>query len=180
MKTWLSYGVGFGLATCGWALLEHVLGFHTTRMELGQISSYCALVLPLTFVVLAGLAERRRVPAASVGRFMGVALLVLLVGDCISTPFLWAYHHYILPDWMDRLLAFQREKLLLEGMPPAEINQRLAAMAMGSSNTALVLGGLFGAIVLGLLIGTPMGFILRRRPETQGSASSTIRHGALG
>ena len=180
MKPWIKYGIGFGLATATWTLVEYALGFHTTRIAEGQFTSYLALVLPLTFVVLGGLAERRVRPTATVGRYIAVALLVMLVGDAITTPFLWAYHHFILPDWLDRVLAFEREKMLLAGMPANVVDQRLAAIASGNSMLAQILGGLFGSTVLGLLIGVPMGFILRRRGGTGPTVSGTIAHSATG
>ncbi|HEY1585667.1 MAG TPA: DUF4199 domain-containing protein [Polyangia bacterium] len=180
MKTWMKYGIGFGLATAAWTLVEYALGFHTTRIADGQLTSYLALVLPVTFVVLAGLAERRRLPTASVGRYLAVALLVMLVGDAITTPFLWAYHHYVLPDWLDRLMAFEREKLLLAGAPANVVDLRLAAIARGNSTAAQIVGGLLGSTVLGLILGVPLGFILRRRPGSGPTASGSIAQRAIG
>jgi hypothetical protein len=159
----MKYGVGFGLATGAWTLVEYALGFHTTRIAAGQLTSYLALVLPITFIVLAALAERRRLGAISFGRALGVALLVMLVGDVISTPLVWAYHHFILPDWMERLTAFERERLLLQGTAPAEVDRRLAALAMSASMTAQIVGGVVGSTVIGLLIGIPTAFLVRRR-----------------
>jgi Protein of unknown function (DUF4199) len=174
MKTALKYGVAFGLATCAWTLVEYALGFHTTRIAAGHATEYLALVLPLTFIVLAGVAERRNLGIIGVGRALAIAFVVMLVGDAITTPFLWAYHHYILPDWMDRQIAFERERLILQGIAAAEIDRRLAAMAMSASTAAQVIGGLVGSSFVALIVGLPMGFILRRssRPRSFGGTST--------
>jgi hypothetical protein len=165
MSTAIKYGVGFGLATCTWTLIEYALGFHTTHIAAGQVSSYVALVLPLAFVVLAGLAARREAGALTFTRALGVALVVMLVGDTITTPFLWAYHHFILPDWLERLTDYERAKMLLAGTAPADVDRKLAAMAVANSTRAQIVGGLVGSTVLGFVIGVPMALLLRRRGD---------------
>src|SRR4051812_37355486 len=125
MTTGIKYGIGFGVTTCAWTLAEYVLGFHTTRIAAGQMTSWLALVLPLTFVILAGLAERKRLASISFGRALGVAFAVMFVGDIITVPFVLAYHHYIQPDWIERLSAYERERMLLAGASATDIDRRL-------------------------------------------------------
>ena len=172
MQPWMKLGLALGVAMCIWTMAEYLLGFHTTRIAWGQVSSYVALVMPLAFIVAAGRAQRRRAPETGVGGYLATAVLVMLVSYCVLIPFQLAYHHYINPQWLERLLAYQREKLVLAGTAPDQIDTKLRAFAAASSDRAQVIGGLIGSVVVGLLIGLPAALVLRRRGAPSATAEA--------
>lgn len=169
MRPWIKYGLAFGIATCAWTLAEYLLGFHTTRIGWGQVSSYAALVLPIAFITRAARAQKRRDAATGVLGYLATALAVMLLGYVVLMPFQLFYHHVLNPHWLEHLVAYERHELEVGGTAPDQIEARVRALAAGNSDAAQLIGGLFGSVVVGLLIGLPTALVLR--PRVRGGAA---------
>ncbi|MDD8017583.1 MAG: hypothetical protein PHP42_04360, partial [Bacteroidota bacterium] len=52
-KPEILYGFLCGVAMSVWILIEYALGFHTTSLEIGQISGYFSNLIPIIFIYIA-------------------------------------------------------------------------------------------------------------------------------
>lgn len=163
MKTEIKFGIVFGIGICIYTILMHFLGFYTENIQAGKYSDIGILLLPIAVYFLALKEKTSR--DGSLTLFTGIksGLLIALISIPISTAFLWIYHHYINPNWLGFLLAFERNKMIREGATAQAMASRLNAIEAGGSDISQILGGIIGTIVLGLILSIIFSLVFRRR-----------------
>ena len=164
MKSAVKWGAILGAAVVVWILVVHSLGFYTTRLEAGQRADLLATVLPILAIVLA-LRERRTESGSplSIQASIAAALVVGLVSVPITAGFLWWYHRYMNPQWLDLLVDFQRRKMSEAGASAQAMSQAEASQRASGTDGAQLLGALVGTAIIAPIIGLVAGFVMRRR-----------------
>lgn len=162
MKTEVKFGLIFGLGICAYTLLAHLLGFYTTNIEAGKYGDIAITLLPVATIFLAIREKRRLRGSLTVLQGVKTGLLVSLISFPISAAFLWIYHHYINPGWLEHIIDYERGRMLRAGIASGEISTRLDAMRAGNSDSAQLVGGLIGTVVLGLILSLIFSLILRK------------------
>lgn len=152
------------MTICVWTLLLHVLGFYTTRLQLGQYADIVATAIPIAIIFFAIRERRARNPGQSLTIGEGVATGVVagLVSVPITAGFLWIYQHYINPRWMDLLVAWKEEQLRAAGTAPEAIRTTIDGMRTNATDSAQLIGALVGTLVLSLVLSLIISAILRR------------------
>jgi hypothetical protein len=165
VKIGVKWGIILGATICVWTLLLHVLGFYTTRLQLGQYADVIATVFPIAILFLAIRERRDRSPGQTltIGEGVGTGLVTGLVSVPITAGFLWIYHHYINPRWMDLMAVWKEEQMRVAGRAPEEIHTTIKGMRTGATDSAQLLGALVGTLVLSLALSLIISAILRRR-----------------
>lgn len=109
---------------CGWILLEFILGFHTTSLEIGQYSGYFSFVVPALFIFTA-MSELKSISNGSLGIKAGINIgfHIAILSAAIFTFFLFVYNNYINPGWIDTMVDWQRKRLILGGATDDEIGR---------------------------------------------------------
>ena len=166
MKTAVKWGVILGVAVCVWTLLLHVLGFYTTRIGAGLVADGVAVILPIIAIVL-GLRERKRQGPLTFAQAVVTAVVIGVVSVPISAGFLWWYHHYMNPEWMDYIVAHQRAKMTAAGDSAAAIAAMEQQQRASATDAAQLTGAVVGSTVISLVIGIVAGAVMRSR---QGNA----------
>jgi len=163
MRTEIKYGLIFGAGICLYTLSAHLLGFYTTDIQIGKYGDIVIILLPIVVIFLA-IREKRQVDG-SLSLFQGIktGLLVALVSFPISTIFLWIYHHYINPNWLEFIIEYERGNMVQAGLGASDTAARINAIRAGNSDFAQVVGGFVGTIVIGFIISLVISLILRRR-----------------
>lgn len=163
MKTEVKYGLVLGLGICAYTMLAHLLGFYTTNIRVGKYGDIAITLLPIVVIFLAIREKRALLGTLTLLQGIKTGVLVSLLSFPISTSFLWIYHHLINPQWLENILAYEREQMSQAGVGVGEISSRLMAISAGNSDVAQVVGGLVGTIILGLILSFIFSLILRRR-----------------
>ncbi|MGA9997194.1 MAG: DUF4199 domain-containing protein [Pyrinomonadaceae bacterium] len=166
MRTEIKFGLILGLGICAYTIIAHLLGFYTTNIRTGKYGDVAITLLPVVTLFLAIREKRNLKGSLTLLEGLKTGLLVALISFPISTAFLWIYHHFINPNWLEFILAYERDSMARAGVSAAEIASRLNAQRAGNSDLAQLVGGLIGTIILGLVLSLIFSLILRRRGET--------------
>jgi len=120
----LFYGILCGISMCAWVLVEFVLGFHTTAIDIGQYSDYVLILFPIIYIFLA-LQNRQRHYKNRLTFIDGIntGFRLAFFSALILTLFFYVYIVYINPDWIQAAIEWQRKKLLLSGATDDQIEQ---------------------------------------------------------
>lgn len=166
MKTEIKFGLILGLGICAYTTVAHLLGFYTNNIRAGKYGDAVIILLPLVVLFLAIREERNL--NASLTLFQGIktGLLVSLISFPISAAFLWIYHHYINPNWLEFIINYERNSMVRAGISAGEISARLDQLRAGNSDFAQIVGGFVGTLVLGFVFSVIISLILRRKPKT--------------
>lgn len=164
MKTEIKFGIILGLGICAYTMLAHLLGFYTNNIQAGKYGDIVIILLPIAVLFLAIREKRKRSGSLTVSEGVKTGLLVALVSFSISATFLWLYHHYINPGWLEFIIAYERESMLRAGMGASEITTRIDQIRAGNSDFAQLVGGFIGTMVLSLILSLIFSLILRSKP----------------
>ena len=130
MKTEIRYGVFFALIVVVYVMIEHLLGFNTTRHDIGQYSRFAGILVPIIGVFF-GIKAKREKDLNGIMTFrQGVkaGVIVAVVQTTITTLWFLLYGEIINPEFMDTMLEFERTKMLADGMTESAVTEQLAAM----------------------------------------------------
>ena len=169
MRTAIKWGALLGAAVVLWTLVIHMLGFYTTRIAAGQRADVAAIVLPVAAIVLA-LRERKKQGSLSFGQALTTALVVGLVSFPITAGFLWWYHHYLNPGWLDYIVEHRRAAMAADGATADAIAQMETSQRASGTDRAQLSAALIGTTVISLVIGAVAGAIMRTRVPSGASA----------
>ncbi len=163
-KTELKWGaiIGFGISL--WVLLEFLLGFHTTRMEVGQFSGYFSILIPI-FALYFGICEKRDKELAGSLRFvegLKAGFLMILLAALIITAFFYLYNTLINPGWIEHGMVWQQEQLIASGMNETQVTETMSQLRTIYSLQGQLLGAFLGTLLQGLLLSAVITLWLRK------------------
>jgi len=166
VKVAVKWGVILGVAVIVWTLVIHFLGFYTTNLAAGQKADMAATILPIVCIVMA-LVERRRQLARGLKmkETLAVAVVAALVSVPITAGFLWYYHHYMNPPWLDLVIAYKNQQMAAAGISGEVIQLAEQAQRAGSTDKAQVLGALIGTPVISIVIALFAHLAVRKPPR---------------
>ena len=120
----ITYGIFCGLAMSAWILIEFFLGFHTTSLEIGQYSGFFSFLVPVIFIFVALRKKQLQTNGRlSINDGINVGFQIALFSSIIFAVFLYFYNHHINPDWIERMVEWQRKNLILNGASDDEIGR---------------------------------------------------------
>lgn len=154
MRFYLKWGGILAGSLIAWTLLVHLLGFYTTRIQYSDIVDTVVIVIPVVVTVYA-LLERRRARRGRLSFLQGIGTsLGVSAASAIPTVLgLWVYHHFVNPEWLTYVIAHKRAQFVAQNIPLDEIAKRLDVVQQGGRDSAQVVGGLIGTLVMGLVLG---------------------------
>jgi hypothetical protein len=165
IRSALKWGLVLGVAVVVWTLALHAIGFYTTRIAYGLIADNVATILPLASVLAALLEYRRRSGAFTIREALLIGFLTGIVSAPISVGFLWVYHHYINPGWVDYLVQHLRAKAAAGTLDAAAVEATINNLRRGASDGAQATAGIIGSTLICTLSGLLGGVFLRRARE---------------
>lgn len=163
MNTEVKYGLILGLGICAYTVLAHLLGFYTNNIAAGKYGDVAVTLIPIVILFLAIREKRDRNGALTILQGIKTGVLVALISFPISSAFLWIYHHYINPNWLEFILAHERNTMTQAGLSAEVIATRLDLLRAGNSDFAQIVGGLVGISILGIVLSLVISLILRRK-----------------
>src|SRR5712692_6702618 len=127
MKPELKFGLINSAGICLWVLFEYALGFHTTKMNIGQYTGYLANIIPITMLFLAIKERRDKINGGTLtfGQGMKTGIIISLITALITTIFMYIYYTAINPRFIELGIEFEKRRLFESGMGDADVAAKL-------------------------------------------------------
>ena len=166
MKSVLKYGLILGVGICVCLTISHLLGFNTTNMQSAIYGDILTTLVAVVIVFLAIRAERRRRGSLTVLQGVLTGVLVFLISYPITAAYLWFYEHYVNPNWLEYVVAYEQSKMTQAGESATVISDRITRIRARSTGMGRIVRGLIGNVVIGLILSFIFSLILRKRPAS--------------
>ena len=169
IKTDVKFGIITGIGICAWILTEYLLGFHTTRLSVGQYSSYFAVAIPLVTLYF-GIREKRDNyygGKITVGAGIRTGLMISVISAIITTIFLIIYYNYINPDFIQIGLALQKHRMLVTGRTEMEIAKEMEKIREIFSFTHQLLYGILSTLGIGFMLSLAFSVLLKKNKASR-------------
>jgi hypothetical protein len=131
LKTETKYALLSAAALVVWVMVEHVLGFNTEHMDVGQ---YTQPIIPFIIWILLFLAIREKKSrfGGTLTFMQGVrtAFFVSIFYALLQGVWFGIYSNLIHPEYANLTLQFHQAQLAQEGKTPQEIEDELAMSKM--------------------------------------------------
>lgn len=167
MRPELKYGLISGIGVCGWIMGEYLLGFHTTRLEIGAYSGYFSCLIPLAtlFVLLKG--KRDQSPDGRLNYWPALksGLHAAFIAGAIVYGFMVVYNHFINPGWLDLALDWRVAQLRAGGIAETAIREEIKLYRQLNSPIGLLISIVAGTTVMGGIFSAGLTLLLRRWPR---------------
>ena len=137
------FGLLTGIAVAAYVLVEFALGFHMAHYDIGQYADLMQFVVPLVLLLLGMIKAASRIGAASFGRSLASGLLITVTGSLLATTFMLFYLKSINPQYVDAVIAFERDKLVTSGIPDEIMVQKVNEMRLRYGVGARLIWGFF-------------------------------------
>lgn len=153
MKLELKYALLCGVGLSSWVLVEFMLGFHTTSLEIGQYSGFFSVLIPI-ILISSALRELQEKNDGLLPWKNGIEIgfRIAFFSSVIFTLFMILYHNVINPDWIDATVEWQRKKLILGGASDDEIGRFMNMHRRTNSLAMQIVTGFIGSITIGVII----------------------------
>jgi hypothetical protein len=161
MKTELKYGLITGFGVSIYVMIEYLLGFHTTRPDIGEYSGYFSSVIPIVALLFAIKEKRSRSFGGYISFWQGfiTGMVVTVISALIITGFFVVYNEYINPEGTRYISDWRAEQ-----MREQNISEDAIAVSIeeynAMNNPLFIFAGTF---LMGLLITAILAFLLRRK-----------------
>ncbi|MDD3180165.1 MAG: DUF4199 domain-containing protein [Opitutaceae bacterium] len=167
MRLDIKYGLLAGAGICLWSYIEHLLGFDTTRLEIGEYSDYFSILILLGALYLL---LRRLRNASSNGRLSIVpalwyGLISSTVAGLVLYVFRIAYDHLINPGWFEHVLAWKEASMRTAGDSETDIRDAMLRYRHLNTPVGILLSIVAGYMLSGAIISFLLAVILRRNPS---------------
>src|ERR1043165_1598221 len=168
----IRYAIVIFIITVAWTLLEHFLGFNTTRHEIGQYTrQVTAFAYYATVVMAIGRVRKDQGKLLTFGQGMQTGLYCCLTYSVLVTLWFALYAEVINPQFQSTLLAFTRRKMEASFKTPEQIEKVLKMERLSSGGSVASYLMLFGfMLAFGLMVSAIASAIMRkgsRRPSLQ-------------
>lgn len=167
VKPEIKYGLISGVALCLWIALEYVLGFHTTRPDIGAYTGLLSNLIPV--ITLLRLLQSKRAGiydgrlSLGAGIFAGMLasfVASLLVYSCINS-----YTQLFNPSWIYQALEVKVAAWRAQHVTEPEIRSRITAYLAAYTPRGLLQTVILNMTLMGGLISLVLTFVVRRLPH---------------
>jgi len=151
-----------------WILFEHLLGFNTTRHDIGQYTRMFPMFFFLAMIFVAIYYRRRGL--GNTLRFaegFKTGIVMTLIFCAGFTTVIILYQQFLNPEYFSTLHEFCKNKFAAEGLAPEEIDKKLSQLErwQGSSAISYLLLFVFSSI-WGIIVSAIASLILMRKPKS--------------
>jgi predicted histidine transporter YuiF (NhaC family) len=159
----IKFGIIAGLCTCIWVLIEYFLGFQTQYLDIGEYTDYVSDILPFVFTYLCFRKiylknSHKNVFTYKKGLISGLKISTTMA--IVSTLFMAAYYKYINPNFWQRLLIWESNKMKLASQ--SDIAEKIEEYKLLDSNIGLALQ-LITTIIIGIILSLFVSLIIKKK-----------------
>ncbi len=167
MNPEIKYGLITGAGVCLWIIAEYLLGFHTTRPEIGEYSGFFSNLIPLItlFLLLKGKHKSVTDGPLRVGQGLSSGLYASFIAALIVYVFLLAYNQFINPGWLDNALDWKVAQMRAQGVTETDIRKQITFYRQANSPAGLLATTIVGMTLVGASFSFGLTLLLRRQPR---------------
>lgn len=167
MKPEIKYGLCTGAGLCLWLIAEYLLGFHTTRLEIGEYSGYFSCIVPLVMLFLMLKLKRDAALGGRLDLGQGIwsGVAASFIAGLIACGFMVVYNQFINPGWLDNALDWKVAQMRAQGLAEPDIRRQITFSRQANSPAGLIATTLAGMTLMGAIFSLGLTLILRRRPR---------------
>jgi len=166
LKTEIKYAVLSAIALVIWVIAEHLLGFNTTKMEVGQYTQPIIALATLIFLFF-GIREKKNKELNGQLTFMQglkTAFYISFFYALLQGIWFAIYSGVINPDYATLSLHFKEKQLIAEGKTLQQISDELAMTKMIFGNALLQFGFfIISTTIIDTIVGAIMTLFLRTK-----------------
>ncbi|MBS3142848.1 DUF4199 domain-containing protein [Candidatus Woesearchaeota archaeon] len=164
IPTEIKYGTVIGVGVSAWVLLEFLLGFHTTRMHIGQYTGYLSIIVPILGIYFA-LKEIKKKEAFGFWKGVKHGMLIVSLAAVIITVFFYGYNTVIHPGWLDRGIEYQTQQMRAQGISEGNITAMTHQMRVFYTSAAQYPAIFLGILLQGLILSLIIAVFMRTPPN---------------
>jgi hypothetical protein len=164
MRPEFKYGLITGAGVCLWMILEYRLGFHTTRVAIGEYSGYFSSLVPLVTLFLLLKQKQVETPGGRLGLGQGISagFFASFIASVIVYCFLVGYSQFINPGWLDYTLDWKVARWRGQGVAEIDIRRAITLYRQANSPGGLIATTVAGMTLLGGVFSLGLTFLVRR------------------
>ena len=152
MKPELRYGLIIGLGVSLWVLVEFLLGFPTTRTDIGEFTGYLSVIIPILALYSGLFAKRMENLSITYWQLVKAGMMMVILGALIISLFMGLYNSVIHPEWVEEGIAFERERLVEMNATIEEITAAEEVMAVVFSAEMQMIISFIGVVFEGFFL----------------------------
>ncbi len=168
MKIEFQYAAGVLSVVIVYTMIEHVLGLNSVNHEIGQYTRLAGILFPLLAIYLGMRARRGEAGEGAPFTFLRAFRSGFLVASFLAVlSSLWflLYGSVINPEFLDTLLAFERNRMLAAGASVPDVSAAVDRLrTMYSFPVQPVVQTVLG-IAYGTFFAALAALLMRRRPS---------------
>ena len=121
-----------------WVCIEHVLGYNTTKMEIGQYTRLASTYLFWLFIVITIVLKKKELGGiVSFASCLKEGVLMVVIYSAITAVWLAVYQHFINPDFYVLVKQFSMDHMRTEGKTELQIADAIKEIDMSYNGSAL-------------------------------------------
>jgi len=163
----IRYGLIGGLIYCIYALVANMSGLATggLGMVASMISSLFVLMLSVALIVIPVKHHRDKELGGfiTIGRVIMIGVVVTAISMLISIAFNYIYMNFIDPGYLDTAMA-SMEEMMESLVPEDQLEQAMIDSRARLEPAAMAKTGLIMAVVVGLVVSSIVGLIMKKDP----------------
>lgn len=161
LKPEIKYGLFMGLGVSLWVILEFLLGFHTTRMEIGRWSGYFSVIIPILCLYF-GIQETK---AETYWQKVKAGVVMVSIAAVIIALFFVIYNLFINPGWIEQGVVLETQRLAESGVTEEEILAAEQTMRWMFSIEMQVVGAFLGTLIEGCILTLLIAALVKRKED---------------
>ena len=128
MKTEIKYSFISAVALILWVTVEHLLGFNTTKMEMGQYTQPIIAIIVLAILFFGIREKRNKILNGELTIIQGLktAFFIALFYAILQGAWFTIYSNIINPEYAELSMQFKTDQLVEEGKTSQQIADELA------------------------------------------------------
>ncbi len=152
MNPELRYGLIIGLGVSLWVLVEFLLGFHTTRMEIGEFTGYLSVIIPILSLYSGLFAKRMENLFITYWQLVKAGMMMVIIGALIISLFMGLYNSVIHPGWVEEGIALEKQRLVEMNATAEEITAAEEVMDVVFSTEMQMIISFIGVVFEGFFL----------------------------
>lgn len=124
-------GILMGLCFCAYTFIMWITKLDSAYLKYGQFLDIGIILLPI-FIILLSIKHSLKIAELKIIQRIILAIYIGLLSQLIYSPFLYAYHNFINPNWFDAVIELKINSLKIENIADDKISSIVEKMKLNN------------------------------------------------